>query len=82
MGQEHKWKKISHKEYKKLEKKGYPSVYKKPIYDKEGIFAQINGEAKIIGYEYYKKVGYEFYFFCGSEHVKFYESLIKGQYGQ
>lgn len=29
------------------------------VFDKPGIFSRINGEAKIIGYRYYKKVGYE-----------------------
>lgn len=48
-----KWKRISKQNYIRLKDNPMCDVKADPIYEKgSGIIEQINGEAKIIGYEY------------------------------
>ena len=66
-----KYKKITKKEYTRLKDNPICDVIAIPIFEKgSGIIEHINGEAKIIGYEYYLEVGVEHVLFMGSEQVK------------
>lgn len=73
-----KWKKITKQRYNRL--KDNPRCYVKavPIFEKgSGIIKQINGKAKIIGYEYYLKVGIEHVLLMSSEQIKKNYNLYK-----
>lgn len=45
------------------------------VFDRPGIFSRINGEAKVIGYRYYKKVGYEMQLLVGYEDMEVIKKL-------
>ena len=45
------------------------------VFDRPGILSQINGEAKVIGYRYYKKVGDEMQLLVGHEDIEFLKEL-------
>lgn len=45
------------------------------VFDRPGIVSQINGEAKVIGYRYYKKVGYEMQLLVGHEDIEVLKKL-------
>ena len=48
---------------------------KDAVFDRPGILSRINGEAKVIGYRYYKKVGYEMQLLVGSEDIELLKKL-------
>jgi hypothetical protein len=73
-----KWKKITKKRYTRLKDNPMCNVKADPIYEKgSGIIAQMKGEAKIIGYEYYLQVGVELVLVMGSEQIKKIYNLYK-----
>lgn len=73
-----KWRKITKKRYTKLKDDLIYNVKAVPIFEKgSGIIKQINGEAKIIGYEYYIQVGFKQVLFVGSEQAKILYNLYK-----
>ena len=45
------------------------------VFDRPGIVLRINGEAKVIGYRYYKKVGYEMQLLVGHEDIEVLKKL-------
>lgn len=45
------------------------------VFDRPGIVSQINGEAKVIGYRYYKKVGDEMQLLVGHEDIEVLKKL-------
>lgn len=45
------------------------------VFDRPGILSRINGEAKVIGYRYYKKVGDEMQLFVGHEDIEVLKKL-------
>lgn len=45
------------------------------VFDKPGILSRINGEAKVIGYRYYKKVGDEMQLLVGHEDIEVLKKL-------
>lgn len=45
------------------------------VFDRPGIWSRINGEAKVIGYRYYKKVGYEMQLLVGYEDMEVIKKL-------
>lgn len=45
------------------------------VFDRPGIVSHINGEAKVIGYRYYKKVGYEMQLLVGHEDIEVLKKL-------
>lgn len=73
-----KWKKITKKRYTRLKDDLLYNVKAVPIFEKgSGIFAQIEGTAKIIRYEYYLQVGVEQVILMGSEHIAKFYKLFK-----
>lgn len=46
-----------------------------PVFDRPGIVSQINGEAKVTGYRYYKKVGHEMQLLVGHEDIEVLKKL-------
>lgn len=73
-----KWKRISKQNYTRLKDNPICDVKAVPIFEKgSDIIKQINGEAKIIGYEYYIRVGFEQVLFVGSEQAKILYNLYK-----
>lgn len=45
------------------------------VFDRPGILSRINGEAKVIGYRYYKKVGDEMLLLVGHEDIEVLKKL-------
>lgn len=45
------------------------------VFDRPGILSRINGEAKVIGYRYYKKVGDEMQLIVGHEDIEVLKKL-------
>jgi hypothetical protein len=45
------------------------------VFDRPGILSRINGEAKVIGYRYYKKVGDEMQLLVGHEDIEVIKKL-------
>ena len=45
------------------------------VFDRPGILSRINGEAKVIGYRYYKKVGDEMQLLVGHEDIEVLKKL-------
>lgn len=45
------------------------------VFDRPGILSHINGEAKVIGYRYYKKVGDEMQLLVGHEDIELLKKL-------
>lgn len=45
------------------------------VFDRPGILSHINGEAKVIGYRYYKKVGDELQLLVGHEDIEVLKKL-------
>ena len=45
------------------------------VFDRPGILSRINGEAKVIGYRYYKKVGDELQLLVGHEDIEVLKKL-------
>lgn len=73
-----KWRMISKQNYIRLKDDPICDVKAVPIFEKgSGIVKQINGEAKIIGYEYYLQEGTELVFFVGSDQVEKFSKLFK-----
>lgn len=73
-----KWKKITKKRYTRLKDNPIYNVKAVPIFEKgSGIFAQIEGTAKIIRYEYYLQVGVEQVLFVSSDQIEKFYNLCK-----